>query len=358
MVVGHLAVRHKSDGHDVAVAALNPSDLSFANTLAAWEGCGVETFIPSTVPSGRATKVLSRVRGVQEVIRAFRPDVIFAHSIIPSAYVRLARGYLAKRPKVVTVLHAATEDDYAGRSRRLAEAALASPDAVIAVTQRGADNFRKRFKPRFPVEVIPNGIDLESITAAAPEGVAVRSQLVPGFNGALLTQIGRISPAKRQLESIRALAKLHQRGVRAKLVLAGIWEDAAYLDGLRLAIREEALEDDVLLLGSRRDVAQIMAASDVILMPSLIEAHSVAFLEGLASGRPMVASDISPFRFAHGYAGAGFIDPADADGFASALEAALASGPVKRDLEAFSLRHMCDRYAQLASALVAREGRS
>jgi hypothetical protein len=65
---------------------------------------------------------------------------------------------------------------------------------------------------------------------------------------------------------------------------------------LHKLIENYGLQENVKFLGPRSDIFDLLAISDVFLMPSSAEAHSIAMLEALATGIPVVASDIPAFR--------------------------------------------------------------
>jgi glycosyltransferase involved in cell wall biosynthesis len=90
---------------------------------------------------------------------------------------------------------------------------------------------------------------------------------------------------------LQALAELrsHEREPLIRLVLVGAGPEEYALrrltEGLHLA-------DRVVLLGARRDVAEIVAASDLFILPSLNEGLSQSLLEAMTLGTPVVATDV------------------------------------------------------------------
>jgi glycosyltransferase involved in cell wall biosynthesis len=95
-------------------------------------------------------------------------------------------------------------------------------------------------------------------------------------------------------------------------LVRGLTEDADYEAKLRKLIADSGLSAQVELLGSRTDVPELLAASDLYLMPSTREVHSVAMIEALASGTPVIASDIATFRYAESLPGVTLAGTSDA----------------------------------------------
>ncbi|MFP3534130.1 glycosyltransferase, partial [Burkholderia sp. SIMBA_042] len=87
-------------------------------------------------------------------------------------------------------------------------------------------------------------------------------------------------------------------GHSVELWLAGLTEDPSYGDALQRLVEQHGLSGKVRFLGSRPDIPALLSAADVYVMPSQREAHSVAMIEALANGVPIVASTIPVFEFA------------------------------------------------------------
>jgi glycosyltransferase involved in cell wall biosynthesis len=144
---------------------------------------------------------------------------------------------------------------------------------------------------------------------------------------------------------------LFQADASIHLWFAGLSEDENYTNQLRVAIKEAGLSDRAIMLGSRNDVPALLAAADVFLMPSLEEAQGMAMLEALASGVPIVASDIPAFRFAAILPSVTLVQPDEASlrlGIVSAIHQARA----RRDLQEYDIALTAERYIDCARSLV------
>lgn len=146
--------------------------------------------------------------------------------------------------------------------------------------------------PERRVECIYNGVNLQPFAEVA-NNESLRSEvrrelgLVP--NEFVTLQVARLNPLKDHLTALRAIERLSQRGVKARLVLAGDGEERPKIEAF---IAEHNLQDRVLLLGARRDVPRLMAAADVFLLSSISEGIPLTFIEAMAAQLPIVATDV------------------------------------------------------------------
>ncbi|MGV0978570.1 glycosyltransferase [Empedobacter falsenii] len=156
----------------------------------------------------------------------------------------------------------------------------------ICISEEIKDIFYNTYK--FPKEfypIIKNGVNLDTINKAK----AINRQLINSsinVEDKLLLQISAFREQKDQDTVIRALLNLPDN---FKLILVG--------DGVRRIICEElakglGVAERVIFLGQRMDVPQIMKSVDYIILSSKYEGLSLASIEGLASGKPFLASDV------------------------------------------------------------------
>jgi glycosyltransferase involved in cell wall biosynthesis len=276
--------------------------------------------------------------------------VVFAHSVLPSLYGRLALPLFGARPSFVTVLHCATNDDFSDKYLRSLERLTRwRVDHIVAVSEQGAVAYRRRFGERRPVEVIRNGIEFGRFNSVDREKARAALGVRPQTK--LLLQVGRISPVKQQDFSIRALKNL-LTAEQCELWLAGLTESSAYAACIREQIAQLGLDRRVKLLGSRSDIPELLAASDLFLMPSTDESQGIALLEALVSGVPIVASTIQAFQFANQLDGVRLIDPSDEAGYLLAARALLKAPRVARSIGEYNIERTAFDYISLAKRLL------
>jgi glycosyltransferase involved in cell wall biosynthesis len=302
-LVRELVIRQS--GHLIsAIGSFNPPEPSFQAQIPQLGEVGVTTYFPN-VPLRR----WKRVKYFKLIYEDFHPDVIFGHSVLPALYGRMALAVFGARPGFISVLHSATNDDYADVWLRLSEVLLARrADRVVAVSGASASRYRKRIPHGRKVDVISNGIDLSKFRAATVDRWQHREALGIAPGDRMILQVGRLCPVKQQLRTFDSLSPVIQRQTNLHLWFVGLTEDADYAEELQAKINGAELSQRVRLLGSRDDVAVLLASSDLYMMPSRFEAQSIAMLEALASGVAVVASDIPAFQFAREYEGVSLFD--------------------------------------------------
>jgi glycosyltransferase involved in cell wall biosynthesis len=171
----------------------------------------------------------------------------------------------------------------------------------------------------------------------------------------LVLAVGRLVDLKGHEILLRACASLAHvdPGAAWRVVIAGRGEREEHL---RSVVAELGQESRVQLLGHRDDVADLLAAADIFVLPSLFEGLPVAVLEAMFAGKPVLASAISgvPDALDHGRAGL-LVPPADIDALARGLQSLLTSSALRERLgragqaraaAQYSVARMVDRYEE------------
>jgi sugar transferase (PEP-CTERM/EpsH1 system associated) len=148
----------------------------------------------------------------------------------------------------------------------------------------------KRFHP--VAEVPPAGA-APPAEAAPPVGEALPVGAVPRRDQILVGTVGRMEAVKDPLNLVRAfrllLAQRPDLRPRLRLVMVG---DGALMPQVRAELESEALTDLAWLPGARDDTPELCRAMDVYVLPSLAEGISNTILEAMASGLPVVATNV------------------------------------------------------------------
>jgi glycosyltransferase involved in cell wall biosynthesis len=242
------------------------------------------SFRPVGISAGLAPG--ADARAVAELRRALATtDLVHAHGLraglVAAAARRLAPG---ARPLVLTLHNALPERSGPVRRvlARLERATIRGADVVLAASGDLADNARSlgaRDVRMAPVSAPP----LPPVRRTREE---VRTELGLGDGRALVVAVGRLHPQKGYEVLLDAAARWAADGGPTPLVaIAG---DGPLQDELATRIRTERLP--VLLLGRRSDVADLLGAADVCVLPSRWEARSLTAQEALRIGTPLVAT--------------------------------------------------------------------
>lgn len=330
-----IAITQQEEGDIVGVASLLPAHADFAALRADLDRAGVSCHFPA-----RPARAPGRLWHLLGALRRFRPDVVFAHATIPAFYARA----LPWPAPVVYVMHSAV-NDFERPLFRFAERLLSRrARAVVAVAQSNISDYRAAVGNHPALMLIPNGVDTRRFAAPADPAATT----VSGAEGPLVVQLGRYTAVKNQLHTVRAFAQMLPMVPGARLALYGVIEDPAYHAAVQALVDALGLGARVSVNGPRGDIPQLLALASVFAMPSASEAHSIAFLEALATGVPVVASAIPAFRFAGGFPAVQLLDTGDIAAYANALARAVAQPRTGRPLDGLTLQDTVRHYRAVA----------
>lgn len=209
-----------------------------------------------------------------------------------------------------------------------------SPGQLIklgAMIERRAANWchRLTFVSNFHGEWAMNlGLAGPDKIITIPNGIP--ADMSPGLKSELPTSLGidpdeilflstaRLAPQKGLEQLIQAVAPLRKKlDVPFRLLVAG---DGEFRDRLERTVKDSGLEKLVLFLGFQEKINDYLAAADIVVLPSLREGLSIALLEAMAAGKPIIAGNIGSNREAtmNGEA-AVLIDPDDSEALMQAM---------------------------------------
>jgi glycosyltransferase involved in cell wall biosynthesis len=226
---------------------------------------------------------------------------------------------------------------------------------VVAIGAESESFMREQVGiPERKLTIIRAGIDLKAFNESRRDA---RAALGLGARERVVTIIARLYPEKNHKLLLTAFAKVCQRVKDARLLIVG--------EGIeREAIEDEMvrlkLEEHVTLLGVRRDVAKILAATDVFALSSVREGLPIVALEAMAASRPVVATAVGDLPLVINDRETGYIvPPNDAHALASALIellndenlAARVGEAARLSVQPYGLEAMISRYQNLYEAV-------
>ena len=139
--------------------------------------------------------------------------------------------------------------------------------------------------------VIPNAIDLRAFAFDNQKRKTVRQNLGIGEDDFVIGHIGRFTPQKNHAFLLDVFAEVTKRKPNAKLLLLGDGELRRYVED---KAEKMQLQDRVIFLGARKDVADIINAFDVFVFPSTYEGLGIVLIEAQANGLYSVCSGVVP----------------------------------------------------------------
>ena len=253
--------------------------------------------VTSMGPELRPADDLKALVALVRIMRRFRPHIVHTHTAKAGTLGRLAaRIAFRQRSLIVHTYHGHVLSGYFGPAkselfRRMERQLARFSDCLIGVSHATVDELvGLGIAPRERFRVIYNGLELDGFLAVGPDdGVAMRSKLGAAADDLLVVFVGRLVPIKRVDVLLDAVAHARSVGARIRLAVAG---DGQLRNALEAQARALGIDDAVTFLGFRRDLPQLMAASDLAVLCSDKEAMGMALIEAAAAGCPAVATDV------------------------------------------------------------------
>lgn len=281
----HVALRLRSRSHNVVVGCLRA------------EGSLCEVLKRGNVPIAefRKEKTLLSLNGVYQLIRLTRFlrrerfHAVHAHDLwsnllgIPAAWLARTRIIISSRR------YFADLDWYTPwRSAVMRMIYRLSTNVIVNSSSVRDLLAQKNGIPLEKIRVLHNAVDVDRFATARRD----RGHLFPGTStGSKLIAVvaNMYSPVKGHTCLISAASSVCRDFPEAIFVLIG---DGKERPSLEEQVRQAGLEKNVLFLGSRRDVPELLACCDLFVLPSEAEALPNALLEAMAAGLPVVGTSV------------------------------------------------------------------
>lgn len=138
------------------------------------------------------------------------------------------------------------------------------------------------------ITVIPNGINVAYFDSLIPNLELKTSLMIPAENSVIIC-VANLHINKGHSYLLEAFEKLYQEDPNIQLLLVG---DGVEYSNLKKQIQKYTSRNNILFLGRRSDVPELLMISDLFVLPTLFEGQSNAILEAMASGLPIITTDI------------------------------------------------------------------
>ena len=277
-----LAAELVKRGHEVAVVAPpGPRDADLEHV--------VHTRIPLHDRGRSRAGVARAALELARAIRRLRPDVVHAQNVKSGAIAALAvrLGSPLRRPRVLATFHGVLPAEY-GSAARL----LRLVDHVACVSTDVRDRALARGLPADHATVVRNAV--EAPRPLTPERRAqIDAELGLSGDAPLAITIGRLVPQKAPQRFLRAAAVTGQTLPDARFLIVG---EGPLRADIEAQVAAAGLGDRVRLTGVRADARDLIARSDALVFSSDWEGLSIAALEALAAGVPVVSTDVEGMR--------------------------------------------------------------
>lgn len=309
------------------------------------------------------SNTLRLLRALLRLYRILRNDIKVIVTFTPHSNVLgLPVAWLAGVPVRIGTHHGYIEGSskfLAWFHGRLTNSRICSAMVAVSAQVRNDAVRREGAKPK-RISVIENGV--ESTGRASKNSNSrecIRKELSIGTEDLLFLTVGRLTVQKGHTYLLEAISRVVSNYPKTYFVFAG--------DGpLRIGLQEKAqalgVSNKIAFLGIRNDIGELLSASDVFVQPSLWEGLSLALLEALMAGLPVLATRVEGVVdvVEHGKS-ALLVSPKDAEDLAAALEQLITDDSLRERLSRFgqarakksySIDTMCRSYEELIIKLL------
>ena len=247
----------------------------------------------------------------KQLVKRFCPDVIHAHMVHANLFARLNRA-LCPVPKLICTAHNSNEG---GKARMLAyRLTNRLSDINTNVSQEATDSLiRKGAFKKSNVMTIHNGIDLSKFEK-------VSSSQTLDQNVINLISVGRFNDQKDYPNLINAFAELKKNITTSiRLTIVGDGELRPQIEAM---IKQLDLDNDIVLLGRRSDIPELLSQADIFVLASKHEGLPTVVIEAMACECYVVATDCGGSAEIVGDTGQ-LVPIQDSKALATALQAAI-----------------------------------
>jgi glycosyltransferase involved in cell wall biosynthesis len=276
-------------GHEVSIYTLT------GETPRIDELAGIDVQV--VVDQKRQKLDLGVLRRLRRHIRSWRPDIVHGFLYDGDFYSRVA-GWGTRVP----VLNSERSNKHAVSLLQRIGYRLTSMlcDGIVANSHAGAQFARRLHRVRQDkVSVVWNGIDLQEVDARLAGSAQPARRIFPGSDLKRLCMVASIRPGKDHPLALRVVRQLIDDDPSWRLICVGDELSRGHR-GYKTEVLAERdrlqLEPFVEFVGHRRDVPEIIASSDLLLVTSVNEGFPNVLLEAMACGSAVVSTDYSDVR--------------------------------------------------------------
>jgi len=222
------------------------------------------------------------------------PIIIHTHSSKAGILGRIA-AWLAGIPLVIHTFHGFGFNDFQAVPVRTAYILAEKitgwvTDGFIFVSRANMDKARELgIGNPSQYNLIRSGIDVASFRNRTTNGNATRRNLGVSEQGKLVTMVACFKPQKNPVDFVRAAQLVLKEVPEAYFIIAGDGELRAEVEA---AVQELGIKDRFKLLGWRRDIPEILWASDLLVLTSLWEGLPRVFPQAMAAGLAIVGTRV------------------------------------------------------------------
>ncbi len=234
--------------------------------------------------------ITAEILAIKKIYHAQKIDIIHANWLIPQGLAAVIyKKIFNKKAKIICTIHGSDINSFNNIfSRKIKKLILKNIDYIIAVSF----DLKNKINLSNKTTVIPPGLNLKKFKPASPS-FRLKQQLK--ITGECLLFVGRLVPSKGVVYLIKALVPVTKAYPNLKLLIIG---DGPEVDKLKNLSSKLNLENNINFLGSQKnqDLPAYYNLADIFIGPSLQEGFGIVFLEALACGTPVIASEVGGIK--------------------------------------------------------------
>ena len=248
-------------------------------------------------------------------LRRIQPDILQCHSTRNVVMTGLA-AFLAGVPLVLFIKGEINTPLLDRLALKLARTTIFLTDELRPRSHRTITGQYPEHSPTLPIGILMNDVDAaENRVATIPPPGIMRDD-----NSVTFMFAGWLVETKGIHRLIEAFIDVHRNHPNTHLLIAGTSNDERYRQSLQGMVADSDVGDAVTFLGWRDDILDVMAISDVYVLPSFTEGIPRSIVEAMAMGKPVIATTVGGVPSLLGQGEFGFLcPPDDAPSLASAM---------------------------------------
>lgn len=295
-LLSELIPLQKRTGYDVDLMILSDVNPVFKKDI-------IERGINVFVSKYNSKKSPMNILDIAKKIQEGNYDIVHTHLVHSQYWTRMARLLDKNRKRKYITTEHSTSNRRRGSIifKKIDKFIFMGYDKIVSIsdaTEKSLKEWIGGSEDRYTV--ITNGIDLKRFIDAKP---IHRDEIGIDEDDIFLIMVSRFQKAKNQKGVVEALNYLPEK---YKLIFAG---DGILEDEVKNFVKEENLENRIRFLGLRKDIPSLFKGADIIIQFSFFEGFGITAVEGMAAGKPVIASDVP--GLAEVVKGAGLLCPVD-----------------------------------------------
>lgn len=274
-----------------------------------------------------------------DVILNHKLDLLHVHYAIPHASAAfMAKQIVSRRGihiPVITTLHG-TDITLVGKDKTYSPVVTFSineSDAITAVSQNLKEETYQNFDIKKDIKVIYNFVDIDRFNK---KPLTPFKQVIAPNGEMILTHASNFRAVKRVLDVVKIFEKVLEH-VPAKLLFVGDGPDRSKAEAM---CREKGICNHIRFLGRQEEMEDILAITDLFVLPSEYESFGLVALEAMAAHVPVISSNAGGLSEVNIEGVTGFLnDVGDIDGMANNAIRILSDGQLKTKMQEAAFEH-------------------